>query len=143
MKITRREALVTIGAIGATGCMPIRENPGASLAQAGIKVATLSEFPSVGSFKNLNLETNPAIIARVAKPQAAGISQGEIHLIARSTVCTHVGCGVSAPVNNQLGCPCHGSLFNLETGAVIQGPAAKPLPAFKLEARSDGIYVIP
>jgi Rieske Fe-S protein len=143
MKISRREAIITLGAIGATGCMPIRENPGANLNKAGLKVATINEFPSVGSFKNLNLESNPAIIARVAKPQAVGISLGEIHLIARSTVCTHVGCGVSAPVNNQLGCPCHGSLFNLETGEVIQGPANKPLPAFKLEARSDGIYVIP
>ena len=143
MNITRREAIVTLGAIGATGCMPVRENPGADLNKAGTKVANISDFPSLGSYKNVNLESNPAIIVRVAQPQAAGISIGETHLIARSTVCTHVGCGVSAPVNNQLGCPCHGSLFNLETGAVIQGPAAKPLPAFKLQARSDGIYVIP
>ncbi len=123
--------------------MPVRDNPGETIAAAGIKIGTPADFSSIGSFKNANLDGNPAIIARIAKPQAAGISIGEIHLIARSTVCTHVGCGVSAPVNNELGCPCHGSVFDLETGAVKQGPAGKPLPAFKLEARSDGIYVIP
>jgi Rieske Fe-S protein len=143
LKVSRREAIITLGVIGATGCMPIRENPGATITATGIKIGVPADFSSIGSFKNANLDGNPAIIARVAKPQAAGITIGEIHLIARSTVCTHVGCGVSAPVNNELGCPCHGSLFNLETGAVIRGPAAKPLPTFKLEARSDGIYAVP
>ena len=142
-KISRREALVVLGAIGATGCLPVRDNPGASLAQAGVKVGVLSDFPNVGSSRNLDLAGNPAIIARITKPQTGGLSVGDVHLIALSRVCTHVGCVVAAPVNNELGCPCHGSVFNLETGAVKQGPAAKPLPTFKLEARSDGIYAIP
>ena len=46
MNITRREAIVTLGAIGATGCMPVRENPGADLNKAGTKVANISDFPS-------------------------------------------------------------------------------------------------
>jgi Rieske Fe-S protein len=143
MNISRREAIIALGAIGATGCMPVRDNPGATIATAGTRIGVPADFPSIGSFKNANLDGNPAIIARIAKPQAAGISIGEIHLIARSTVCTHVGCGVSTPVNNELGCPCHGSVFDLETGVVKQGPANKPLPAFKLESRADGIYAIP
>lgn len=142
-KISRREALVVLGAVTATGCLPVRDNPGENLAKTGVKVGVLSDFPNIGSNRNLELADTPAIIARVAKPQAGSISIGDIHLIALSKVCTHFGCVVTAPVNNELGCPCHGSVFSLETGAVKQGPANKPLPTFKLEARSDGIYAIP
>ncbi len=142
-KISRREVLVALGAVGMTGCLPVRENPGASLAAAGVKVAVLGDFPNVGSSKNLDLSGNPAILVRLAKPQSQGVSVGDIHLLARSTVCTHVGCIVGAPVNNQVGCACHGSVFDLETGAVKQGPAGAPLPAFKLQIRDDGIYAVP
>jgi Rieske Fe-S protein len=142
-KLSRREALAVLGFVGATGCMPVRENPGSSIAAAGIRVGVAADFPSVGSFKNLDLAGNPAIVARVASPQKGGLSLGEVHLVALSTVCTHVGCGVGAPVKNELGCACHGSVFSLETGAVKQGPANKPLPMFKLEARGQEIFAVP
>jgi Rieske Fe-S protein len=49
-------------------------------------------------------------------------------LIALSMLCTHVCCQLSYdPTNNQLYCPCHGSLFD-ENGNVVQGPAVVPLP---------------
>jgi Rieske Fe-S protein len=143
MKLSRREALALLGLVGATGCMPIRDNPGASIGTAGIRIGTAADFPSVGSFKNLDLSGNPSIVARVASPQKGGLSLGEVHLVALSTVCTHAGCGVGAPVRNELGCACHGSVFSLETGAVKQGPANKPLPMFKLEARGQEIFAVP
>jgi len=46
---------------------------------------------------------------------------------ALSAKCTHQGCTV-APKNNVLQCPCHGSRFQPGTGAVLNGPAAAPLP---------------
>ncbi|MFN3266281.1 MAG: ubiquinol-cytochrome c reductase iron-sulfur subunit [Deinococcales bacterium] len=142
-RLSRREALVLLGAVGASGCMPVRDNPGSSIQSAGIKVGLIADFPSVGVFKNLDLAGNPAIVARVASAQKGGLSVGEVHLVALSTVCTHVGCGVGAPVKNELGCACHGSVFSLETGAVKQGPANKPLPMFKLEARGQEIFAVP
>lgn len=142
-KISRREALVLLGVVGASACMPVRENPGSSIQSAGIKIGVLADFASVGAFKNLDLAGNPAIVARVSSTQKGGLSIGDVHLVALSTVCTHVGCGVSAPVKNELGCPCHGSVFSLETGAVKQGPANKPLPMFKLEAREQEIFAVP
>ncbi|GAA1160314.1 thiosulfate dehydrogenase [quinone] large subunit [Kitasatospora gansuensis] len=54
-----------------------------------------------------------------------------------SSVCTHSGCAVDAPKNNQMYCPCHGSKFDATTGAVINGPATKPLPKYTVTKNGD------
>jgi Rieske Fe-S protein len=55
-----------------------------------------------------------------------------------STVCPHKGCDVSKVENGTIDCPCHGSKFNLE-GAVVQGPADKPLTAKAVTVQGDSI----
>jgi cytochrome b6-f complex iron-sulfur subunit len=51
-------------------------------------------------------------------------------VVALSAVCTHAGCLVSFDSQgNDLACPCHGSLFNLD-GSVQRGPASVPLKAY-------------
>jgi len=44
-----------------------------------------------------------------------------------TAVCTHQGCTVSNVSDNQIQCPCHGSVFSAKDGSVIQGPASAPL----------------
>ncbi|HEU5332455.1 MAG TPA: Rieske (2Fe-2S) protein [Actinocrinis sp.] len=46
-----------------------------------------------------------------------------------TAVCTHQGCTVSNVSDNQIQCPCHGSVFSAKDGSVIQGPASAPLAA--------------
>lgn len=46
-----------------------------------------------------------------------------------SATCTHQGCTVDGVADGRLTCPCHGSVFDAATGAVLQGPATTPLPA--------------
>jgi Rieske Fe-S protein len=46
-----------------------------------------------------------------------------------SAVCTHQGCIVDGVTHGVIQCPCHGSQFNISTGAVVTGPATKPLPS--------------
>jgi Rieske Fe-S protein len=53
-----------------------------------------------------------------------------------SAICTHMGCTV-APKGEELDCPCHGSRFNIETGAVLNGPASAPLAKIPVTV-SDG-----
>jgi Rieske Fe-S protein len=55
-----------------------------------------------------------------------------------STVCPHRGCDVSKVENGTIDCPCHGSKFNLE-GAVVQGPANKPLETKAVSVQGDSI----
>jgi Rieske Fe-S protein len=55
-----------------------------------------------------------------------------------STVCPHKGCDVSKVENGTIDCPCHGSQFNLD-GAVVHGPADKPLTAKAVTVQGDSI----
>lgn len=46
-----------------------------------------------------------------------------------TAICTHQGCTVGSVSNNQIMCPCHGSIYSAVDGHVIQGPAPAPLAA--------------
>ncbi|MDI5973160.1 Rieske (2Fe-2S) protein [Streptomyces sp. SL13] len=59
------------------------------------------------------------------------------HFTAFSAVCTHQGCVVASIAHGVISCPCHGSEFNALTGAVVQGPATRALPAVSLKVE-DG-----
>jgi Rieske Fe-S protein len=57
-----------------------------------------------------------------------------------SAICTHLGCTVDSVQNGTIMCPCHGSRFNADTGAVDRGPATRPLPAVPVVVRGNGVY---
>jgi nitrite reductase/ring-hydroxylating ferredoxin subunit len=58
--------------------------------------------------------------------------------------CTHMGCKLSDGTlkeNGVVECPCHGSNFDLKTGDVIKGPAAKPEPSFQVKVEGDNLLI--
>lgn len=62
-------------------------------------------------------------------------------LRALSARCTHAGCAVeweAAP--QQFACPCHKSRFSA-SGAVLSGPAKKPLPRFAAKAQGNNAII--
>lgn len=53
-------------------------------------------------------------------------------------VCTHLGCTVRfEPENRRIHCPCHGGVYDMNTGEVVSGPPPKALKNYKVEV-SDG-----
>jgi cytochrome b6-f complex iron-sulfur subunit len=59
-----------------------------------------------------------------------------------SAVCTHLGCLTTwQPEIDMITCPCHGSKFNRD-GAVVEGPAPKPLPWLKMWMNDDGELMV-
>ncbi len=57
-----------------------------------------------------------------------------------SPICTHLGCTVNVDGATLL-CPCHGSTYD-RRGAVLRGPAERPLARFPAELRPDGVLEI-
>jgi len=61
-----------------------------------------------------------------------------------SNECTHAACALSEEgqlEGEELTCNCHGSMFNVTTGEVLQGPAVDNLRSFKTRLEGDNILV--
>lgn len=58
-----------------------------------------------------------------------------------TTTCTHQGCSVEKVEDGMIKCPCHGSMFSIDDGAVKGGPAARPLPEKAIKVEGDSITV--
>jgi Rieske Fe-S protein len=56
-----------------------------------------------------------------------------------SAVCTHQGCLVGSVEGQEILCPCHGSVFSIEDGSVINGPATSPLEEVAISVDGDQI----
>jgi Rieske Fe-S protein len=68
----------------------------------------------------------------ITQPQS-----GTFH--AFTAVCTHAGCTVGSVSSGTINCPCHGSRFNINNGAVVNGPAASPLAAINIKVQGTSI----
>jgi thiosulfate dehydrogenase [quinone] large subunit len=69
------------------------------------------------------------------------IRHGNGSLAAFSAVCTHAGCQVGFQ-SGVIFCPCHGSEFDADTGAVLRGPAVTPLAPKHVIERRGSIYAV-
>ena len=58
-----------------------------------------------------------------------------------SAVCTHQNCLVSRVREDSVECTCHGSLFSTLDGAVMRGPAGRPLVGRTVTVEGDKITV--
>jgi len=81
------------------------------------------------------------------KVDAGGVSvvlvkQGK-QIYALADTCVHAGCSLSggAVEGQTIVCPCHGSQFDLRDGAVINGPATRSEPSYKVRVKEGSIEV--
>ena len=140
--IARRTALVaglggagafTLAACGSSGGSAAAPRAERNTARAPGKssgsdsIAALDSI-EVGSSAGAKLNGNPVLLFRPTADSAACFS----------AICTHAGCVVEA-AGKQFHCPCHGSVYNAMTGAVIQGPAPRPLPRIPVRIRNGEI----
>lgn len=66
-------------------------------------------------------------------------TQGQFR--AFSAVCTHERCLISRVHEDSVECTCHGSIFSTLDGAVMRGPASRPLPARPVTVDGDNLTV--
>ncbi len=72
----------------------------------------------------------------VAQPR-----QGEF--FAYSSVCPHQGCQVRQVTAADITCPCHNSVFSVEDGSVLTGPAESGLTPAEVTVDGDTLTVSP
>ena len=110
-------------AAAANGYGPPPSGPGGG----GQVLGAVSDIPTGGG-----IVTGGVVVTRDAS--------GSVH--AFSATCTHQGCTVSGVEHGRIVCPCHGSVFDAGTGAVLNGPATQPLPVVEVDVK-DGQVVRP
>ena len=65
------------------------------------------------------------------------------HLYAFDDRCTHLGCSLGKGKLNgtTVTCPCHGSQFDVTSGAVLHGPAQRPVRSRPVQVQGDDLLV--
>ncbi|QNE47237.1 Rieske (2Fe-2S) protein [Glaciihabitans sp. INWT7] len=101
---------------------------GAKIA-AGTEVAKVADIP-VGGTKSAKIGDAPVLLSQIT----AGT------VMCFSAICPHQGCTVGAAAK-EFDCPCHGSQFNAETGAVLNGPAQTGLTAIPVKVSGDSVVI--
>jgi len=94
---------------------------------AGTEVVKVADIP-VGGTKAATIGEMPVLLSQ---PVAGTV-------MCFSAICTHQGCTVAAAAKD-FDCACHGSKFNAETGAVLNGPAVTGLTAIKVTVSGDAV----
>jgi Rieske Fe-S protein len=149
-ELTRRSALNGLGiavVAGVLGYVVSRNSEAASTAAAGTaangygygapsptgsgkapkRLAALTQVPAGGG---LILPQDDIVLTRPTSAQVHGFS----------ATCTHQGCPVASVSDGTINCPCHGSRFDVRTGAVVAGPAPTALPKVQVTVQADTVY---
>ena len=116
-----------VAAVVLDGCAPGGASlPNATTTMCGGDVcidltdATNATLTEVGGAMAFDADNDTILVARVSATD----------VIALSAVCTHSGCIVDYNASERrIDCDCHGSEFST-TGAVIRGPANRPLKMY-------------
>jgi len=105
-------------------------------------------YPRTKIANTADLAVGQSLLFEYPNPDRAAVL---IHLsdgfVAFDATCTHLGCQIhfdhvpvpgweSNPEN--IFCPCHGAVFDPETGKVLEGPPPRPLPRIKLDVDGQG-----
>lgn len=90
-----------------------------------------------GSVPTDELQAFDAAGRRIAIANAGGV------LYAFDDTCTHRGCSLAVGdlEGTTVTCICHGSQFDVATGAVLRGPAEQPLAAHRVRVVGDDLQV--
>jgi len=94
-----------------------------------IEIASTRDIPA-GKMVGVEKDGKSVLIANV---------NGTYYAIGNT--CTHNGCSISdgTLIVEKVRCPCHGSTFDVRTGAVVKGPAKNSEPSYKLKIDGEKI----
>lgn len=101
----------------------------------------MAEFVTVGRADEIEegeAKAFPLNGVEIAVSRVAGT------LYAFSDICTHRQCNLSLGgeiEGTSITCECHGSMFDMTTGEVLEGPATEPIATFPVREESGGLQI--
>ncbi|OKH74655.1 (2Fe-2S)-binding protein [Mycobacterium sp. SWH-M1] len=139
-----RKAVLTGAGVGVAAVALAACSSGSS-SESGTSSSSGSAESS-GSASSGSAGTGEALTKTADVPVGSGVIVGKTVVTqptagdfkAFSAVCTHSGCLVNKIADGTIDCPCHGSKFSLD-GAVVDGPAKKPLEPISVRVQGDSI----
>lgn len=152
--VARRTVLVTGGAIGAAAALAACGGSGDSAASSSSAASDSSSAPEPSSSAAVSSGAAPqgevlgpvdqvvvgsGVVYDGPKVVVTQPAQGDVRGF--TAVCPHQGCLVSEVTNNEILCPCHGSLFSAEDGAVLVGPATTGLAPVDVTVVDDQVIL--
>ncbi len=149
-----RRVVLAAGALGAAGAaLAACGGSGAGGSSSG---ATSSDATSSGATSSGAASTGAALTAagpasEVPVGGAVIVPVGETayvvaqptagNYVAHSAICPHQGCLCNAVQSGKAICPCHGSEFNVQTGAVEKGPAKEGLAPAAVQVEQGNLLL--
>jgi nitrite reductase/ring-hydroxylating ferredoxin subunit len=101
----------------------------------------MAEFKKVAELSQLNPDTVTGV--RVGNKEIAlYLLNGQV--FATDDLCTHDFCVISenfALHGEEVECTCHGSHYDIKTGANTVPPSAEPLPIYKVKVEGNDVFV--
>ena len=138
--MTRRGILVAGGVIGVASVAAACGSSGGE--GGGSSSSSASTAPTAGGTKLGAVADIPVSGGKVFDGPQVVVTQPQAGTIKGFTaVCPHQGCLVSTVQDNEILCPCHGSLFSAEDGSVIQGPATTGLAAVPVSVDGESVVL--
>lgn len=151
--LARRTVLVTGGALGAAAALTACGGSGDSAASSSAASSGAAPAPeSSGAGGSSPAAPSGEVLGPVDQvgvgsgvvydgPKVVVTQPAEGDIRGFTAVCPHQGCLVSEVTNNEILCPCHGSLFSAEDGAVITGPATTGLAPVDVSVVDDQVVL--
>lgn len=105
---------------------------------------TIAEFRAVGDSAALeNDYVNPYYLEDLKRRISVARVEGKLYAFADLCTCSTDPCPLSAGrlEGTTIMCQCHGSQFDVTSGAVVRGPATTPLDVFEVREEDGEIQV--
>jgi Rieske Fe-S protein len=138
--VIRTAGVVGVGVVGAAtlAACGSGDTAGKVSSAAGGAVGSASDAAK-DAIKSADIPVGGGKVFEATKIVVTQPKAGEFK--AFSAICTHKGCTVAKVENGTIDCPCHGSKYDMTTGAVTAGPAPAPLPPKTVTASGGSITV--
>lgn len=101
----------------------------------------MAEFVTVG--KADDIKEGEATAFQVSGEEVA-VARSDGTLYAFNDICTHRRCNLAMGgeiEGTTITCECHGSMFDMSTGEVVEGPATEPIATYEVREENGDLQV--